>query len=101
MASNSYFLTNATKETLKAMAEQINASGDKQVLINGHTDSQGGVNNTWLSEQRAKAVANYLRPLLRGKELVVRWYASTRPKATGSTKADLATNRRVEIFTKK
>ena len=101
MASNSYFLTNATKETLKALAEQINASGDKQVLINGHTDSQGGVNNTWLSEQRAKAVANYLRPLLRGKELVVRWYASTRPKATGNTKADLATNRRVEIFTKK
>ena len=100
MASGSYFLNDATKISLKALALQINVSDIKQALVYGHTDNRGGVNNTWLSQQRAKAVANYLRPLLRGKKLVIGWYASSKPIATGTSKADMAKNRRVEIYTK-
>jgi uncharacterized repeat protein (TIGR02543 family) len=100
MATGSYSLNDATKITLKAIALKINASDAKSILVYGHTDSRGGVNNTVLSQNRAKAVANYLRPLLKGKKITVGWYASRKPVAVGSSSADLAKNRRVEIFAK-
>lgn len=100
MASGSYFLNDASKISLKALALKINATEVKQVLVYGHTDIRGGVNNTWLSQQRAKAVASYLRPLLRDKKLVIGWYASSKPMTTGTSSSDLAKNRRVEIYTK-
>ena len=98
MASGSYFLNDATKSSLKALAKKMSAAAIKQVLVYGHTDNRAGVNNTVLSQQRAKAVANYLRPLLPGKKIVIGWYASRKPLATGNSKADLAKNRRVEIY---
>ena len=100
MATGSYALDASTKIILKALALQINAQQVKQVLVYGHTDSRGGVNNTVLSQNRSKAVANYLRPLLKGKKIVIGWYASRKPAATGKTTSDLAKNRRVEIYTK-
>jgi uncharacterized repeat protein (TIGR02543 family) len=100
MASGSYSLNDATKITLKAIALKISASDAKSILVYGHTDSRGGVNNTVLSQNRAKAVANYLRPLFKGKKITVGWYASRKPVAGGNTAADLAKNRRVEIYSK-
>jgi uncharacterized repeat protein (TIGR02543 family) len=100
MASGSYSLNDATKITLKAIALKINASDAKSILVYGHTESRGGVNNTVLSQNRAKAVANYLRPLFKGKKITVGWYASRKPVAGGNTAADLAKNRRVEIYSK-
>ena len=100
MASGSYFLNDSTKITLKAIALKINASDAKSVLVYGHTDSRGGVNNTALSQKRAKAVANYLRPLLKGKKITIGWYASRKPVAVGNSAADLAKNRRVEVYSK-
>jgi uncharacterized repeat protein (TIGR02543 family) len=100
MATGSYSLNDATKITLKAIALKINASDAKSILVYGHTDIRGGVNNTVLSQNRAKAVANYLRPLLKGKKITVGWYASRKPVAGGNSAADLAKNRRVEIYSK-
>ena len=100
MATGSYSLNDATKITLKAIALKINASEAKSILVYGHTDSRGGVNNTVLSQNRAKAVANYIRPLLNGKKITVGWYASRKPVAGGNSAADLAKNRRVEVYSK-
>ena len=100
MASGSYFLNDATKLTLKAIAIKINVSGAKTILVYGHADIRGGVNNTVLSQNRAKAVANYLRPLLNSKKVSIGWYSSTKPAVAGSSAAALAQNRRVEIYTK-
>jgi outer membrane protein OmpA-like peptidoglycan-associated protein len=100
MASGSYFLNDSTKTSLRAMAKKINSSKKNTVFVNGYTDSQIGVNNTWLSQRRAKAVANFLRPLLKGKKIVIGWYASRKPIATGNSPVDLAKNRRVEIYAK-
>jgi outer membrane protein OmpA-like peptidoglycan-associated protein len=100
MATGSYSLNNATKITLRAIALKIHASDAKSILVYGHTDSRGGVNNTVLSQNRAKAVANYLRPLLKGKKIIVGWYASRKPVAGGNSASDLAKNRRVEIYSK-
>jgi outer membrane protein OmpA-like peptidoglycan-associated protein len=41
-----------------------------------------------------------LRSLLPGQKIVTGWYASSKPAATGSSKAALAQNRRVEIYVK-
>ena len=100
MASGTYFLDNSSKISLEALALKIRASGKNSVLVYGHTDSRGGVNNTLLSQNRAKAVANYLRPLLKGKKIVIGWYASRKPATAGTTASDLAKNRRVEVYTK-
>jgi outer membrane protein OmpA-like peptidoglycan-associated protein len=100
MASGTYFLNDASKILLKALALKVKASSKNLILVYGHTDSRGGVDNTVLSQNRAKAVANYLRPLLKGKKIVIGWYASRKPATAGTTAADLAKNRRVEVYTK-
>jgi outer membrane protein OmpA-like peptidoglycan-associated protein len=100
MASGSYFLNDEAKKTLLEVAKKINASGAKSILVYGHTDNRGGVNNTVLSQNRAKAVANFLRPLVTVKKISIGWYSSRKPLNTGTSAADLAQNRRVEIYTK-
>jgi outer membrane protein OmpA-like peptidoglycan-associated protein len=100
MASGSYSLSSETKRTLIEVAKKINSSDVKSILVYGHTDNRGGVNNTVLSQNRAKAVANYLRPLLTVKKISIGWYASKKPVAGGTSAAALAQNRRVEIYIK-
>jgi outer membrane protein OmpA-like peptidoglycan-associated protein len=100
MASGTYFLNDATKKTLNDIATKTNASGAKSILVYGHADNRGGVNNTALSQNRAKAVANYLRPLLKVKKISIGWFSSKKPVAGGTSAAALAQNRRVEIYTK-
>jgi uncharacterized repeat protein (TIGR02543 family) len=100
MASGSYLLSAESKKSLRAVARKINASGVKTILVYGHSDSKGGVNNTVLSQNRAKAVANYLRPLLNVKRISVGWYSSRKPARAGTSARDLALNRRVEIYTR-
>jgi uncharacterized repeat protein (TIGR02543 family) len=98
MASGSFALSNSTKRSLKTLATQINSSGKKVVLAYGYTDNRGGVNNTRLSQQRAQAVAKFLRPMLKGKTIQIGWFGSKKPVATGNSASDLAINRRVEIW---
>ena len=100
MASGSYFLNDATKSGLRTLAETINASGVKSILVYGHADSKGGVDNNVLSQNRAKAVARFIRPLLNSKKISIGWFSSNKPVSTGKTPADLALNRRVEIYTR-
>ena len=100
MASGSFALSNSTKRSLKTLAIQINSSGKKVVLAYGYTDNRGGVNNTRLSQQRAQAVAKFLRPMLKGKTIQIGWFGSRKPVATGNSASDLAMNRRVEIWVK-
>jgi outer membrane protein OmpA-like peptidoglycan-associated protein len=100
MGTGTYFLNDATKKTLDDLAKKINGSGAKSILVYGHADNRGGVDNTLLSQNRAKAVANYLRPRLTSKKLSIGWFSSKKPAAAGKTAADLSLNRRVEIFTK-
>ena len=98
MASGSFALSSSTKKSLKTLALQINSSGKKVVLAYGYTDNRGGVNNTRLSQQRAQAVAKFLRPMLKGKTIQIGWFGSRKPVTTGNSPSDLAMNRRVEIW---
>jgi outer membrane protein OmpA-like peptidoglycan-associated protein len=99
-ASGTYFLNDEAKKTIKALASSIFMKSPATVLSYGFTDSKGGTDNTLLSQNRAKAVAKLLRSLLPGQKISTGWYASSKPVATGNSKAALAKNRRVEIYIK-
>jgi len=99
-ASGTYFLNEEAKKTIKALATSIFMKSPATVLSYGFTDSKGGTDNTVLSQNRAKAVAKMLRSLLPGQKIATGWYASSKPVATGNSKAALAKNRRVEIYIK-
>jgi uncharacterized repeat protein (TIGR02543 family) len=99
-ASGTYFLNDESKKTIKALASSIFMRSPVTVLSYGFTDSKGGTDNTLLSQNRAKAVAKLLRSLLPGQKIATGWYASSKPVATGNSKAALAKNRRVEIYIK-
>ena len=99
-ANGTYFINDASRSSIIAIASKINQADAKTVLSYGHTDSTGGVNNILLSKNRSKAVAALLRDALTGKKVVTGWYAATKPVSTGTSKADLAKNRRVEIYIK-
>jgi uncharacterized repeat protein (TIGR02543 family) len=99
-AIGSYVVTQSNREQLTRIATQIMNSPAKTVLVYGHTDSSGGVNNLVLSKNRAKAIADQLRPLLKGKTIRMGWFAARKPVVQGKTPTANAKNRRVEIWIK-
>ena len=99
-ALNTFFLYDSDKKALRAIAAKILRSKSKYVLVYGHTDIQVGVDNTWLSEQRAKAVKAFIHPLIPDARIVVGWYAARKPLVKAKTRRAFAQNRRVEIYTK-
>jgi len=99
-ALGSYLVSKPNKVQVAKIAAEIMNSPVETVLIYGHTDSQGGVDNIALSKNRAKAIVAQIKPLLKGKSIRIGWYAATKPVATGKSKAAYAQNRRVEIWVK-
>ena len=99
-AVGSYLVTKSNKEQVGKIAAEIMKSPVKTVLIYGHTDSQGGVDNILLSKNRAKAIVAQIRPLLKGKSIRIGWYAATKPAVKEKSPAAYAKNRRVEIWVK-
>ena len=97
-ALNTYYLTAAAKATLQKVAATIMQSPNKVVLIYGNTDIQKGVDNVWLSHQRAISTFTYIRTFLSGKKIKLGWFAATKPAVPGNTQAAYAKNRRVEIW---
>lgn len=85
---------------LSDVADALLASDDKQILIEGHTDSQGSeTHNRDLSLRRAEAVRGFLTS--RGYELSrVRavGIGESRPISDNGTAEGRANNRRVEII---
>jgi outer membrane protein OmpA-like peptidoglycan-associated protein len=71
----------------------------KVVRIEGHADEYGPPEyNLWLSEQRARAVKDYLQHAGVPKQrIVIVGYGKTHPAVPGHTRADHAKNRRVEF----
>lgn len=91
-------LENSTEE-LNELYKHLSANSNLTIEIYGHTDNIGlDSRNTELSEQRAKAVADYL--ISQGLMLHrVKWfgYGSSKPIATNETEAGRELNRRVDF----
>lgn len=97
---NESTLTDAADETLRAVAEEIDASSTTIVKIDGHTDNTGNdaINNP-LSLDRAKAVEKRLKELITRDDITfeVAGHGSADPVADNGTEEGRAKNRRVTI----
>jgi outer membrane protein OmpA-like peptidoglycan-associated protein len=85
---------------LDRVASLLTTKTQRQVVVEGHTDSQGSAtSNLALSEQRAQALMNAL--LQRGvppDRLKAIGYSFNRPIASNSTEEGRKLNRRVELL---
>lgn len=83
-------------EVLAALAK----APEVRVRIEGHTDDRGSeADNLLLSEQRARAVLEYL--VAAGEErdrFDIAWYGESRPRESNDTAAGRQANRRIEFI---
>lgn len=86
-------------QNMARMAEVINKYGDTNILIEGHTDSDGPEEyNQTLSERRAATVKHYLASQnVKLDRMSTIGYGETQPIADNSTAAGKQQNRRVEV----
>jgi len=97
-ASGSATLDAVSKHELVIIAKAIISRKTPQVLSLGNADNRPGVDNDALSKARAAAVIAFLKQIAPTPQYVLRWYGTSRPVSKGNTPADLALNRRVEIW---
>jgi outer membrane protein OmpA-like peptidoglycan-associated protein len=89
-----------SEPVIKEVAQIMREEPSWRFRIEGHTDSDGGIDhNRVLSQHRAESVVNDLikRYHIAKSRLVPVGYGLTRPVATNATTAGKALNRRVEL----
>jgi outer membrane protein OmpA-like peptidoglycan-associated protein len=89
----------ASMENLKNLATILNKYKDTDILLEGHTDSDGSEEyNLNLSRSRAQSVSNYLTSLnVNPTRFTIMGYGEQQPIATNETREGKALNRRVEV----
>lgn len=99
-ASGQHQLRPEARENLQKVIDLINASPGANVLIEGHTDSQGSANlNQVLSQRRAEAVREALiQQGVDAGRLRAMGLGEDRPIADNSTAEGRGRNRRVEVI---
>jgi outer membrane protein OmpA-like peptidoglycan-associated protein len=97
-ATNSATLTSDDRSQLRQVAKAIKSEGFTQVILQGHTDSVGGVDNNALSKARAASTQSYLGKLVPGLTFTSAALADKSPVAPNSTDAGKAQNRRTEVL---
>lgn len=88
---------------LAKLQKAINMFKDASIVIEGHTDSQGGDDvNLKLSQERADAVLSYLgaNTTIDKEKLSTKGFGETRPVANNETLAGRKLNRRIDIVIK-
>ena len=96
---NKYDLRAASQENLNKLAAILNKYPDTNILVEGHTDSTGTREiNMPLSENRAKAVSDYLARLnVLSSRFSVHGYGPDQPLGDNATVEGRQTNRRVDL----
>ena len=96
---NQYELKPESISELDKVVELLNDNPGVKILISGHTDNTGkATDNLRLSENRAKAVVDYL--IAKGIEasrLQYKGFGATRAVADNATEEGRAQNRRTEL----
>src|SRR5450432_1830418 len=95
--SNSATLTGDSYLAIKELADSLKTNPDLNLLIEGHTDNQGGeAFNMKLSEDRANTVKKLLVHYgIADNRIEVRAFGDTQPVESNSTAVGRAENRRV------
>jgi outer membrane protein OmpA-like peptidoglycan-associated protein len=98
-ASNKSTLLPAAQNRLNQVADALMATKERNLVVEGHTDSQGSSSsNQVLSQRRADAVRSYI--ISRGYPadlIVAQGIGEDRPVANNANTEGRANNRRVEI----
>ena len=97
---DSAYLMESEKRKLEKIAELLKAFPNNDLLISGHTALSGTMDSCQvLSEQRAEAVADYLKKLgvKDAYHIFTRGFGASKPIGDNSTEAGMSKNRRVEI----
>jgi outer membrane protein OmpA-like peptidoglycan-associated protein len=89
----------ASQENLTELARILNKYPDTDILVEGHTDSDGTDEyNMDLSQRRALSVSSYLiEHSVAGSRMTITWYGEMQPVATNDTVEGKQQNRRVEV----
>ena len=97
--TDGFSLTPASQQQLTQIADKLKACPDPKVSVVGHTDNSGNdAINIPLSDNRAKAVADYLVSQgVVGDRVTSKGVGSAEPIAPNDTPAGKAQNRRVDI----
>ncbi len=92
-------LRSATKQNLQELSEVLKKYEDTNILIQGHTDSQGSEEyNDRLAMDRANSVSYYLASQgVQSARITEQSYGEHQPVATNETAAGRQQNRRVEV----
>ncbi len=101
-AFDKHNLTSESKQLLEANADQLNASSDTYIIVEGHCDERGTKSyNLALGEKRANAARDYLVSLgVSSARITVISYGKERPFNTGHNDAAWAKNRRAHFVIK-
>lgn len=101
--TNKYDLLPASIIELNLLIELLNANASMEIEIQGHTDDVGSLkDNQVLSENRAKAVFNYLTSNgIDKKRLSFKGYGETQPATENTTPEGRQLNRRTEFVVTK
>ena len=96
---NSYQLSDASKDEIAKLSEILQKYEDTNIMFAGHTDNTGSDEyNLTLSENRAKAVAEYAAFTgVDASRMTITGYGESDPIADNSTVEGRAENRRVEV----
>ena len=97
--TNKYNINSASQATLNKLISVFKEFPDTNILVVGHTDSQGAEDyNMMLSKNRAYAVTNYLSQNgVSAGRLTTNWFRETQPVHDNATAEGRAKNRRVNI----
>ncbi|WP_370477523.1 OmpA family protein [Tamlana flava] len=98
-ATNKYDINATSQATLNKLIGVFKEYPDTNILVVGHTDSQGSEEyNMTLSKNRAYAVTNYLSNNgISSGRLTTNWFGETQPMHDNSTVEGRAKNRRVNV----
>ena len=100
---DSDIIRDESKPTLDKIVAMLKSEQAMQLIIEGHTDSDGSTDhNQVLSQQRAESVKLYVVSAgISSSRLFTKGYGESTPVAPNTTAAGKAQNRRVELVVKK
>jgi len=99
-ASSKDALLPGAQDRLGLVADALKTQGDREIVVEGHTDSQGSAaSNRELSDRRARSVTSFLISRgVPGDQIRTEGLGSRRPIADNGSVDGRASNRRVEII---
>jgi len=99
---DSDIIRDESKPTLDKIVAMLKSEQVMQLIIEGHTDSDGTTeHNQLLSQKRAESVKLYLTSAgISSSRLSIKGYGESKPVASNTTATGKAQNRRVELVVK-